>query len=124
MPNHYDPVRQKQAKQMEYYDTELLGKKNRKAFKSAAYAFGIAIGFLLMSPLLPEMGNNKEQSEALLSAFRDIAFWMIGYAVATGVAFIFFRKDVYKILTILNWVVVPTIGISAFMEISGILQGQ
>ena len=109
---------------MEYYDTELLGKKNRRAFKSAAYAFGIAVGFLILSPILPDMGSSEAQSKDLLGEFRTLALWMIGYAVATGVAFIFFRKDVYKILTILNWVVVPTIAITAFMEISDILKGQ
>jgi len=122
--NHYDPIRQKEAKKMEYYDEELLGKKNRRAFKSAAYAFGIAVGFLILSPLLPDMGSSEEESEALLSAFRTIACWMIGYAATTGVAFIFFRKNVYKILTILNWVVVPMIAITMFMEISDILKGQ
>jgi len=122
--NHYDPIRQKEAKQMEFYDSELLGKKNRRAFKSAAYAFGIAVGFLVMSPLLPDLGSGEEESKALLSAFRDIAFWMIGYAAATGAAFIFFRNNVYKILAILNWVVVPMVAITAFMEISDILKGQ
>ncbi len=119
----YEPIHQKKAKETAYIDEELMGKKNRKAFKSAAYSFGLGIGFLVLSPLLPEMGT-KEKSDALMSVFRVIAMWMIFYSAATGVAFIFFRKSVKMVLMLLNWFLVPSLAIWGFMEISGILSGS
>lgn len=118
-----DYIKQKQPEKLKYVDEELLvDKTGRRAFKSAAYSVGIAVGFLILSPLLPEMGG-PEKHEAIVSALRGIAFWMIGYALAVTIAFFFVRAHVKKVLFILNWIVVPMIAITVFLEIKDILAG-
>lgn len=118
-----DYIKQKQPEKLKYVDEELLvDKTGRKAFKSAAYSVGIAVGFLVLSPFLPEMGPEGRSGE-IVSALRGIAYWMLGYALAVTVAFFFARAHVKKVLFILNWFIVPMIAISIFLDIKDILSG-
>ncbi len=117
-------IRQKEARKTAYIDEELMGNKvGRKVFKSSAYSLGIAIGFLILSPLLPEIGD-KEQSEAMFGLFHVLAYWMIAYSIVVAVSFLFLRPKINMILMMLNWMLMPMIAIWALLQIKDILSGH
>lgn len=93
----------------------LLHRENRKLFKAVAYGFGIGLGFLILSPLLPDIGN-KEKSDAMIAVFNRVAIYMIAYAGIITFSFFFLRAHMKLVLFILNWLVLPTVGLWAFME--------
>lgn len=97
-----------QRRQFDYVDTEVLSKQNRKAFKSAAYAMGIAIGLFLVQPMLPEI-SEKSRQEQLIHLFDLASLSLFLYAAAITATFFFFRSNLKPILFVLNWVVLPTI---------------
>ncbi len=101
-------------------DEELMGHKGRKSFKSAAYSFGLAIGFLLLAPLMPEIGDTQKQA-AITAIFYSTALWMIGYSVVITLAFFFLRAYVNGIISIMNWFFVPTIILWALYDIYNLL---
>ena len=114
---------QQDPRRAAYIDEQLMADRTgRKAFKSSAYSLGIGIGFLILSPLLPDFGD-PERSKAMFGVFRTVALWMVGYSLVVALGFFFARDKIKMILGILNWIIIPTIGIWAVMEISGILTG-
>lgn len=113
-------IRQKPRPQQSPIDEELMGHKGRKSFKSAAYSFGLAIGFLLLAPLVPEIGDPQKQIE-IMKIFSSTALWMIGYSVVITLAFFFLRAYVNGIISILNWFFVPTVLIWALYDIYNLL---
>lgn len=118
-----DYIKQRPPEKLKYVDEELLvDKTGRRAFKSAAYSVGIAIGFLILSPLLPEMGPEGRDGE-VVAALRGVAYWMIAYALAVTLAFFFVRKHVKIVLFMLNWLVLPAVAINTFLDIQDILAG-
>lgn len=118
-----DYIRQKERENLKYVDEELLvDKTGRKAFKSAAYSVGISAGFLLLSLFLPAMGPEGKGDE-IISVFRSLAFWMIGYALAVTIAFLFVRRHVKIVLFMLNWFFAPAVVINALLDIKNIISG-
>ncbi len=107
-------------KQFDYVDTELLSKQNSKAFKSAAYAMGIAIGLFIVQPMLPEISDNSRQTE-MVKLFNMSSLYLFLYAVAVSVTFFFFRGSLKPVLFVLNWFVMPTILLWVASEGYGIL---
>lgn len=119
-----DYIRQKEKRNESYIDEQLMvDRTGRKVFKSSAYSMGIAVGFLILSPLLPDMGETAEQSAELVSVFRTLAVWMIVYAVAVAMGFIFLRSKIKMILLMLNLIIAPTIILWGVFEIKDILTG-
>ena len=119
-----DYIRQKERRKESYIDEELLvDKTGRKVFKSSAYSMGIAIGFLILSPILPAMGDTAEQSAAMLSVFRTLAIWMIAYSVIVAFSFLFLRSKIKMILMMLNWFLMPSVVLWGILEIKDILTG-
>ncbi len=115
------PEQEKRRKEIQFVDVDLLGKKqNIKCFKSAAYAMGFGVGFLILSPLLPDIGD-KEKSSAMADLYQSVSLCMIAYALTVTVGFFFFRKNIPFIMFVLNWFVVPTLCIWAVMEGYGII---
>ena len=115
------PEQEKRRKEIQFVDVDLLGKKqNIKCFKSAAYAMGFGVGFLILSPLLPDIGD-KEKSSAMADLYQSVSLCMIAYALTVTVGFFFFRKNIPFIMFVLNWFVVPTLCIWAVMEGCGII---
>lgn len=84
---------------------------------------GIAIGFLILSPILPAMGDTAEQSAEMLSVFRTLALSMIAYSVVVAFVFLFLRPKVKMVLMMLNWFLMPTVVIWGILEIKDILTG-
>ncbi len=119
-----DYIEQKQRRRESAIDEELLvDRTGRKVFKSSAYSMGIAIGFLILSPILPAMGDTAEQSAEMLSVFRTLALWMIAYSVVVAFVFLFLRPKVKMVLMMLNWFLMPTVVIWGILEIKDILTG-
>lgn len=119
-----DYIRQKEKKKDSYIDEELMvDRTGRKVFKSSAYSMGIAIGFLILSPILPAMGDTAEQSDAMLGVFRTLAVWMIAYSIIVAFSFIFLRSKVKMILMMLNWFLMPSVVLWGILEIKDILTG-
>jgi hypothetical protein len=120
-----DSIRQKEKRKDSYIDEELMiDKTGRKVFKSSAYSMGIAIGFLILSPILPTMGDTAEQSAAMLSIFRTLAVWMIAYSVVVAFSFLFLRSKIKMILMMLNWFLMPSVVLWGILEIKDILTGS
>jgi hypothetical protein len=118
-----DYIKQRPPEKLKYVDEDLLvNKVGRKAFKSAAYSIGIAAGFLIMSPLLPEIGT-PEQHELFMGVFRTVAMWMVIYGTAIAVGFFFMRPRVKLIMSTLNWFIMPAVLLWAVFEIKDILSG-
>lgn len=112
---------ERRRKEIQYVDVDLLGKKqNVKCFKSAAYAMGFGVGFLILSPFLPDVGEEKK-SEAMVDLYQSVSFWMIAYAIAVTISFFFFRKNIPFIMFILNWFAIPTVALWAMIEGYGII---
>lgn len=121
--NNHEGIKQRPREKLKYVDEDLLvDKTGRKAFRSAAYAIGIAVGFLILSPLLPEIGT-PEENTMIVSVFRTLSMWMIFYGFAISFAFFFMRPRVRFIMAILNWVVIPTVLIWVAFQISDIMGG-
>lgn len=119
-----DYIEQKQRRRESAIDEELLvDRTGRKVFKSSAYSMGIAIGFLILSPILPAMGDTAEQSAEMLSVFRTLALSMIAYSVVVAFVFLFLRPKVKMVLMMLNWFLMPTVVIWGILEIKDILTG-
>lgn len=117
------PEQKRARKQLEYVDTELLGQKqNVKVFKKAAYGFGVGIGFLLVLPLLPDMGDSTK-SKAMLDLFHTLSLGMIFYAGAITLGYFFLRSQIKFIMFALNWIYLPSFGIWAATQGYGILTG-
>ncbi|HEU4839258.1 MAG TPA: hypothetical protein VFS88_07605 [Micavibrio sp.] len=117
-------VPQKKRHEESYIDEQLMADKTgRKVFKSSAYSMGIAVGFLILSPLLPDMGETAEQSEAMVSVFRSLALWMIAYSIIVAVSFLFLRSKIKMILMMLNWFLMPGVVLWGVFEIKDILTG-
>lgn len=118
-----DYIKQRPPEKLKYVDEDLLvNKVGRKAFKSAAYSIGIAVGFLILSPLLPEIGT-PEQHELFMGVFRTVAVWMIVYGAAVAGGFFFMRPRVKLIMSTLNWFVMPGVLLWAVFRIQDILAG-
>jgi len=116
-----DYIKQKPPEKLKYVDEDLLVNKiGRKAFKSAAYSVGIAVGFLILSPLLPEMGS-AEQHEKFMDVLHTVALWMIFYGALIAGSFFFMRTHVKLIMSILNWFVMPGVVLWALMAIKDIM---
>lgn len=111
--------KQKQ-RNLSYVDSEVLSKEYRKAFKSAAYAMGIAIGLLILRPMIFEIGS-PEQHAKFMGLFGTMAMLMFLYSAAIAVTFFFFRSNLKPVLFLLNFFVAPSILIWAFMEGNSIL---
>ena len=110
------PEQKRPQKRLEFVDTELLGdKKNVSVFKKAAYAFGVGLGFFIILPLLPEVGD-PVKSKLMINLFHTISLCMILYAVAVCVAFFFMRSNLKFIMFLLNWVFIPSFAIWAVMQ--------
>ena len=109
-------IEQKYRKESGYIDEELLrDKQGKKVFKAAAYSMGIGVGFFIVQPLLPDIGD-KEKSDAMMNIFQTIALLMIGYSASLTLAFFFFRSNVKLVLFMLNWVLVPLVGLWCVTE--------
>lgn len=105
---------------MHLVDTELLGEKqNAKAFRGAAYAMGLAIGFLILSPLLGDFDGQKQIS-GMIELIRVMAMWMIGYAIIVIFAYIKMRKQMRAVLFMLNWFLIPTFGLWFILRVMDI----
>lgn len=110
-------ISQKQKEKLKYVDEDLLVNKiGRKAFKRAAYAIGLAVGFFLLSPFLPDVGN-KEKQDAIIGAFHVLALWLILYGALITVTFFFMREKLKLVMFILNWFVIPTVALKAVIDI-------
>lgn len=122
MKNDY--IEQKDRRRESAIDEELFADKTgRKVFKSSAYSMGLAVGFLILSPLIPDMGETPEQSAAFVSVFRTMAVWMIAYSIAVAFSFLFLRPKIKMILMMLNWFIMPGVVLWGVLEIKDILTG-
>jgi|GEM_PF-4630830 len=119
-----DYIEQKNTRRESAIDEELLVDRiGRKVFKSSAYSMGLAIGFLILSPILPAMGDTAEQSADMLGVFRTLAVWMIAYSIIVAFSFLFLRSKVKMILMMLNWFLMPSVVLWGILEIKDILTG-
>lgn len=92
-------------------DEELLGhKENKKLFRAAAYSMGLGIGFLFLIPLLPDIGD-EAKAEAMAHVFNVISYLMIGYSLAVTFSFFFLRANIKLVMFMLNWILVPMVGL-------------
>lgn len=119
-----DYIKQKPPEKLKYVDEDLLvDRTGRKAFRAAAYSMGIAIGFIILSPFLPDLGDTNEQSDQIIGVFRMVAFWMIGYSITVAFSFFFMRPRIKAVLFILNWIVMPAVVLNAILSIKDIMSG-
>lgn len=113
------PEQKYASNKFKYVDTELLGEKqNSKAFRGAAYTIGIAFVFIILSLVLPTF-EDKRVAE-MIELIRSLAWWMIGYAAIVVFAYIRMRKSMKVILFMLNWFMVPTIGLWFILRVMDI----
>ena len=106
-----------------YVDTELLGdKQNSKAFRGAAYTMGIAAAFIFLSIILPTFENKRVAD--MVELIRSLAWWMTGYAAIVVFAYFRLRKNMKFILFLLNWFMVPTIGLWFILRVADIFSNM
>jgi hypothetical protein len=106
-----------------YVDTELLGnKQNSKAFRGAAYTIGIATAFIILSVVLPSFDDKRVAD--MIELIRSLAWWMLAYAVIVVVAYFKMRKNMRSLLFMLNWFMVPTIGLWFIMRVMDIFSNM
>lgn len=104
-------------------DTDLLiHKENKKLFKMAAYSMGVGIACVILLPLLSGIGD-KEKSEALSTIFFYIGLTLIAHSVVIAFSFFFLRQNIKLVLFMLNWLILPTVGIWAVLEAIEVLKG-
>ena len=104
---------------MHFVDTQLLGDKhNSKAFRGAAYTMGIAFAFIFLSAILPTFEDDRVAG--MVELIRSLAWWMIAYASIVVFAYFKMRKNMRAILFMLNWFMVPTIGLWFILRVTDI----
>ena len=103
-------------------DEELLVRKeNKKVFKKVAYGAGIGVGFFLILPILPEIGD-EAKSDAIKHIFSVFAATMIFYSIALTFSFFLLRDNIKLVLLMLNWIVLPMVGLWGLMGLMDALQ--
>ncbi len=104
-------------------DTELLvNKENKKYFKMAAYSMGVGLACVILLPLLSGLGGDEAKSEALSTIFFYIGLALIAHAVVITFSFFFLRQSIKLVLFMLNWLILPTVGIWAVLEAIDVLR--
>ena len=114
---------QSRRRNLDVVDQELLGnKQNKKIFKNIAYAMGVGIGFILLIPMLPDIGDEAKQ-EGMEAIYFIISYTLMVYSISLGLGFFFLRPYVALVAFILNWVVMPMVGIWALVEGYKVISG-
>lgn len=104
-------------------DTDLLvHKQNKKIFKMAAYSMGVGLACVILLPLLSGISSDEAKSDALSTIFFYIGLALIGHSVVIAFSFFFLRENIKLVLFMLNWLILPTIGIWAVMEAMDVLR--
>lgn len=107
---------QKRRINLDTVDQELLvNKQNKKVFKNVAYAMGIGVGFMLVMPILPDIGDEAKQ-DGMEAIYFVISYSLIAYSISLALGFFFLRPYVGLVAFILNWVVMPIVGLWAVTE--------
>lgn len=114
---------QGRRKNLDVVDQDLLiNKENKSTFKAAAYSMGLGIGFLLLIPILPDIGN-EERQRGMIDIFTRLSYLLVGYSLALAFGFFLLRPNIGLIKFILNWIVIPTAGLWAVIEGYKVLTG-
>ena len=106
-----DQIRQAHKREMLTVDEELLlNKFNKKLFRKVAYGFGIGVGLFILIPILPEIIDEQKSGE-IKSIFSVFAVSLILYSIVISFSFFFLRSHIKLVLFMLNWFIMPMIGI-------------
>lgn len=110
-----DQIKQGHRRDTGVVDEELLvNKRNKKIFKSVAYAMGLGIGFMILIPILPSIGDEAKQ-DAMEYIYFVLSYSMIAYSFSLALGFFFLRPYVGLVSFMLNWVIMPGVGLWAVM---------
>ena len=111
-----DQIKQGHKRDTGVVDEELLvNKRNKKIFKSVAYAMGLGIGFMILIPILPGIDDESKQA-AMEYIYFVLAYSMMGYSIALALGFFFLRPYVGLVSFMLNWVIMPGVGLWAIIS--------
>lgn len=98
-------------------------KKIAAISRNAAMSVGIGVGFFVLVPLLPEIGN-EVKADAMKGLFASVAMAMIGYGAILLLAVMFARSKSTLIAGLMSWFVAPSIAVWFLMEAMDILNKQ
>lgn len=100
----------------------LVNKRNKKLFKMAAYSMGVGLACVILLPLLSSIGGDEAKSDALSTIFFYIGLALIAHALVIAFSFFFLRENIKLVLFMLNWLIMPTVGIWAVLEAIDVLR--
>lgn len=89
-------------------------KKIKRLLQKSAWAIGAGVGlFLLKVVVVPFLGDN-EAAERALVIFSSC---LVAYGGILILAFVFWRKMLFKINLALSWVIMPAVFIKLLMDV-------
>lgn len=92
------------AKQ-ESQDDVKFQKKIFKALRNAAYCFGSGLGLMFV----PAWFSHENENQQVVDAFNHIGYYLIGFAFILVVTFIFSRRHITHLNSLINFFGYPTV---------------
>lgn len=93
-------------------------KKIFKSLRSAAYCFGTGIGLMIV----PVWFDHENENARIVEAFNNIGLYLISFAMALLITFVFARKHIITLNSLIAFFGYPTILIIFGMDIYDITQ--
>ena len=95
-------------------------KKIGKIGRNAAVSIGLGLGFLVLTPSLPDI-DNEAKTDAMKGLFANLAIMMISYGAVLLLSVVFVRNKAQLIAGIMSWFVAPSLALWFCMEVMDVL---
>ena len=105
------------AKKQAEEDTKTQ-KKIFKSLRSAAYCFGSGLGLMFV----PVWFDHENENQQVVDAFNNIGYYLIAFALSLLITFVFARKHIITLNSLIAFFGYPTILVIFGMDIYEITQ--